>query len=115
MTKPLSEALAEAERKERESIAASNAEYVKQWPHVCKNCGGWGGFYTPARGISGPAEYYEPPGGDPCETYAPSSGARIANADDPRTCHRCGDYGMNEDGDGPCSTCGHRNDEGLIP
>jgi len=63
------------------------------WPNHCKHCGGWGGaIYPDTR--------HEPGGFDICEALPAEK------------CHRCGQDGLNEDSEGPCTVCGWNYDDG---
>jgi len=59
-------------------------EWLKRWPNHCKECGGWGG---------------KPIGFDLCESIVPPF-------DEAEVCHRCGERGLDEIGQGPCTKCG---------
>lgn len=75
-------------------------EWAAKWPRYCTKCGGWGGHsYYEMHGFRG--------GGgelilEPCDAH-----------DDCRTCCRCGEPGLSECGEGPCSLCGWNFDDGI--
>ncbi len=76
------------------------ATWRAMWPNHCKACAGWGGatfFQSHPYGMGSAQEQMF----DPCE--APSSAA---------ICHRCGEAGLTEDGEGPCKACGWNYDDG---
>jgi len=82
--------------------AAQRTEEAKQWrakwPNHCKHCVGWGGSaYSENHGIPGPGETIF----DPCGAI-----------EDPTICHRCGEKGLTEDSEGPCTKCGWNFDDG---
>ncbi len=87
-------------KENRRKHEKAEAEYFFQWPHHCKKCDGWGGFYSsydpsPA-GVSlgsGSMQDY-----DPCPACY-----------DQGVCPRCGrefDVEEVEDNDLPCPHCG---------
>lgn len=75
-------------------------EWKEKWPNHCKACGGWGqsSVYWDNHGVPGSGE----PCCDTCEAI-----------EDYTICHRCGEHGLSEDGEGPCSKCGWNYDDGL--
>lgn len=90
-------------REEGQAIAKHNKEWRVKWPNHCEACGGWGGQHyaydpSPAGVGLSPGCMYDV---DVCEALPP------------KTCHRCGEAGLDEDGDGPCSNCGWNYDDGL--
>ena len=77
----------------------AQSQWRGQWPAHCRSCGGWGGsHFTQGHGDGGPGE----PMFEPCSAIA-----------DPLTCHRCGEPGLAEDGEGPCKHCGWNYDDGV--
>ena len=86
-----------AEREAYQQHKAAEAAWAEKWPNHCTNCGGWGGFSTPAS-YDGPGDF------DPCE---PGEDVPIEK------CHRCGELGLDEDGNGPCKKCGWNYDDGI--
>jgi len=72
-------------------------DWRRKWPNACKVCHGWGGgtFYE-THGLPGPAERIT----DACDSLAETM------------CHRCGEHGLTEDSDGPCSFCGWNYNDG---
>lgn len=84
-----------AEKAEYEKVQKAADEWKKKWPMHCTACEGWGG--KAYRG-----SYDEPPGFDHC------SCTEIGK------CPRCGEAdAINEDGEGPCKTCGWDYDDGA--
>lgn len=77
---------------------AYNEAWRAKWPNHCRKCGGWGGFSFTQRHDSGPGEQMF----DLCEAV-----------EDPCICHRCGEPGLDSDGNGPCTKCGWNYDDGL--
>lgn len=87
-----------AERDHAERIEREAAAWRARWPNHCKHCGGWGGFaYVQSHGPG-----LREPMVDLCD-----------DPEDLRTCHRCGELGCDEDGNGPCTACGWDNDDGV--
>lgn len=87
------EAVIDAETRRRSDA------WQEQWPNHCAACGGWGGSsYQQAHpygsGVAHETLY------DICEAI------------DYDVCHRCGQVGLSEDGEGPCSNCGWNYDDG---
>lgn len=81
-------------------VAEAAARWRAAWPDHCKACQGWGGavsFQTHPYGATSAAE----PLFDLCEAHE-----RI------ETCHRCGQDGLAESGEGPCLHCGWNYDDG---
>jgi len=76
-------------------------EWKQRWPKYCKNCKGYGQFYQAS-------DFYDPGGIDPCEMCTAHEG------DGPH-CARCGENGLEEDGSGPCTSCGWNYDDGIPP
>lgn len=70
-----------------------------RFPNYCRSCDAEGGSGSPGG-------YMCPPEFDVCE-----GDARFAGDEDCSRCHRCGDRGLTEDGDGPCSKCGWNYDD----
>jgi len=81
------------EREAYEEVEKLVKEWRAKWPNACDECGGWVGFHT--RGT-----YDSPPDFDPCEREPAEE------------CHRCGEIGLDEDGNGPCSKCGWNYNDG---
>jgi hypothetical protein len=75
-------------------------EWEAKWPHHCTKCGGWGGSsYVEMHGFKyGPGETIF----EPCQEF-----------EDLTICHRCGEHGLKEDGEGPCRACGWNYDDGI--
>lgn len=83
-----------------EADAMRSAAWRAKWPHHCKACAGWGGvtfFQSHPYGMGSAHEAMF----DPCEA-----------AHSPAICHRCGEPGLTEDGEGPCNACGWDYDDG---
>ena len=83
-----------------ERIAKESAAWQQAWPNHCKACGGWGGA-----NINQSHPYGS---GTATETLFDPCGA----IENPATCHRCGQDGLSEDGEGPCKYCGWNYDDG---
>lgn len=96
------EAIAVREAQEKQWIAerdAANAAWRARWPNHCPACRGWGG-----------ATHYESHG------FRHGAAERIFDLCDaiPETqCHRCGEHGLTDEGEGPCKHCGWDFDDGL--
>jgi len=90
----------EAERQRAQQVAVAAAAWRKAWPNHCAACRGWGGSpFTEMHGFKfGPGEQLF----DPCQALP-----------NPATCHRCGQDGLDEDGEGPCKHCGWNCDDGV--
>jgi len=92
--------MSEAEEKRWiEERDAANAAWRARWPNHCPACRGWGG-----------ATHYESHG------FRHGTAEQIFDLCDaiPETqCHRCGEHGLTEEGDGPCVRCGWNFDDGL--
>lgn len=73
------------------------AAYAKQWPRYCRKCNGQGQFedrYDPSpAGVSLGSGFYTDY--EPCDSC---TGKLL--------CARCGEEGLNGEGEGPCSYCG---------
>lgn len=82
-----------------QEVERAGKEWAAKWPNHCTKCNGWGGFWFEERhGFShGAGEMLC----DPCD------------AGEPTMCHRCGEHGMDEDGNGPCKKCGWNCDDGM--
>jgi hypothetical protein len=90
------EAREQAKEEERcRAVEARNAQWTETWPNHCRQCGGWG--------ATGTGSTWADPGdsSDPCDALPET------------TCHRCGEDGLDEDGNGPCTRCGWNFDDGL--
>jgi hypothetical protein len=75
-----------------DEIRKDGEAWRARWPKHCTKCGGWGGFtFYESHGMPGPGEQMF----DECCAH-----------DDLRTCHRCSELGLQEDGSGACSHCG---------
>lgn len=74
--------------------------FWERWPNACTHCGGWGlHSHVETHGFThGPYETF---------TYS-------CEALGPRTCHRCGEDGLDEESRGPCSMCGWDYDDGAV-
>lgn len=77
--------------------AAQNEQWVAKWPNYCKSCCGWGGSKFTQHHDSGPGEQMF----DLCEALPATQ------------CHRCGEQGLDSEGNGPCKSCGWDFDDGL--
>lgn len=87
----------EAIEKAARECAEQAAAWRLKWPKHCKACDGWGGStFTQSHG-PGPGEQMF----DVCEAGAPEM------------CHRCGEAGLTEDSEGPCTHCGWDFDDGA--
>lgn len=96
------EAIAVREVQEKQWIAerdAVNAVWRARWPNHCPACRGWGGaVHHESHGFShGAAEQIF----DLCDAIPETQ------------CHRCGERGLTEEGEGPCARCGWNFDDGL--
>lgn len=95
------EASALRETEEKQWIAerdAANAAWRARWPNHCPACRGWGG-----------AVHHESHG------FRHGAAERIFELCDaiPETqCHRCGEHGLTEEGEGPCTRCAWNFDDG---
>ncbi len=88
-----------AEKSQAEAVAVAAAAWRSAWPNHCTACSGWGGTsYLEMHGFRGGSgeQVF-----DPCGALPRAS-----------TCHRCGQDGLSEDGDGPCRHCGWNYDDG---
>lgn len=79
---------------------AANDEWRGKWPNHCAACGGWGGA-TSHQSVPYGATSASFPVFDVCEALAATQ------------CHRCGQHGLSEDSEGPCSFCDWNFDDGL--
>src|SRR6185295_15546488 len=76
------------------------AEWKAKWPRHCTLCGGWGG-----------KTFYQSHGPGPSEQMFDLC---VHDQDeDFSLCHRCGENGLTEDGEGPCKSCGWDFDDGI--
>ncbi len=89
-----------AEKQRAEQVASAAAAWRKAWPAHCPACGGWGG--------SGFTEMHGFKGGSGEQLFD-----RCGALPDAATCHRCGQDGLAEDGDGPCAHCGWDYNDGV--
>jgi hypothetical protein len=83
-------------------IALAAVEWKAKWPNHCPACGGWGGItfhQSHPYGMGSASEQLF----DECQAI-----------ENPTTCHRCGEDGLNEDGEGPCKACGWDFDDGVV-
>lgn len=73
--------------------------WIEKWPLHCRACGGHGGStHTEMHGFRyGAGEQIF----DVCEELPAEQ------------CHRCGEHGLTEDGEGPCKSCGWNFDDGI--
>jgi len=102
----LDEAAAQVERENTldreifEKTKQAAAEWVLKWPNHCKACGGWGGstfLQSHPYGMGSASE---------------SLFEQCSAIEKYETCHRCGQDGLTEDGNGPCRFCGWDYDDG---
>ncbi|KVV40820.1 hypothetical protein WT27_12885 [Burkholderia territorii] len=95
------DAVEQQERARVQEVATAAEVWRRRWPSHCTACGGWGGSTTRQSHPYGSGSAIEliP---DPCEAHE-----RV------EICHRCGQDGLAEDGDGPCAVCGWNYDDGL--
>lgn len=109
--KAYAEWLAEVEKEMAEEQARANewaakmvplqAAYVAKYPNYCKTCGGFGVHCWEERHDAG---YPGEPMSEPCDAC---TGQGI--------CARCGEKGLDEDGNGPCTHCGWNYDDDGYP
>lgn len=88
------------EQKRAEAIAIAADAWRRAWPNHCTSCAGWGGSsFIEMHGFQGGLgeQLFDPCGALP----------------DAATCHRCGQDGLSEDGDGPCTHCGWDYNDGV--
>lgn len=69
--------------------------WVEKWPKYCGDCGGAGRFHDWG-------DMYTPPSDEPCDMCTCIG-----------VCARCGERGLTEDGEGPCSRCGWNYDDAI--
>ena len=79
----------------------ANAAWLAAWPNHCRHCAGWGHRAASQNHVYGSTMATET-FTDPCQAI-----------EDARTCHRCGEPGLDENGEGPCTGCGWNYDDGL--
>jgi hypothetical protein len=91
----------EAEAKALRGMEEQNFQFQSKWPNYCRACGGWGGA----------TDYQSVPWGS---TTASTPIFEVCDALPETQCHRCGQHGLGEGGDGPCKVCGWDYDDGLI-
>lgn len=88
------------EKLRAEQVRVAAEAWRKAWPGHCPACAGWGGSsFTEMHGFRGGSgeQLFDPCGALP----------------NPATCHRCGQDGLGEDGDGSCKHCGWDYDDGV--
>lgn len=88
------------ERRRAEQVEAAAQAWRRAWSRHCAACGGWGGSsFTEMHGFRGGSgeQMF-----DPCGAFPNAA-----------TCHRCGQDGLGEDGDGPCKHCGWDYDDEM--
>lgn len=86
-------------------VEKDRAAWTEKWPSYCRSCEGWGGSHFA----------YDPsPSGvalssghmwdfDPCEALGPHQ------------CHRCRNYALTYEWEGPCRVCGWNFNDGMPP
>lgn len=80
--------------------SAVNSKWKAKWPNHCSACGGWGGA-TSHQSVPYGATTAAMPIFDICDALPETQ------------CHRCGQHGLTQESDGPCSFCGWNFDDGL--
>jgi hypothetical protein len=89
---------AQAERQRAANMLEAQRVWKARWPNHCTGCQGWGGFVFYQSHGPGPSEQMF----DVCE-----------RTEDTARCHRCGELGLTEDGEGPCALCTWDFDDGA--
>ena len=86
-----------------QAMAEFNTVYLTKWPKSCIHCNGWGAnSWQENQSPLGSGEVWLETLSEPCD-HCTAEGK----------CARCGESGLNPEGEGPCSHCGWNYDTGL--